>query len=190
MVATLHWRWPGAPYRFNWESLSGNSTIEFEKGVLTDIDPGTGGRFLGLFNLLHLPKRLSLDFKDVYKDGFVFDAIKGTYVFGSGDAITQDTEISASAADLTMMGRIGMADQDYDLVAIVTPQSSVATFAGGALVAGPTIGVGLMLLQEIFGLDLLGQEIYTIVGGWDHPVVKQISSDTEAERPEDVFDDF
>lgn len=190
MVATLHWRWPGAPYRFNWESLSGNSTIEFEKGILTDIDPGTGGRFLGLFNLLHLPKRLSLDFKDVYKDGFVFDAIKGTYVFGSGDAITQDTEISASAADLTMMGRIGMADQDYDLVAIVTPQSSVATFAGGALVAGPTIGVGLVLLQEIFGLDLLGQEIYTIAGGWDHPVVKQISSDTGTERPEDVFDDF
>jgi uncharacterized protein YhdP len=190
MVATLHWRWPGAPYRFNWESLSGNSTIEFEKGILTDIDPGTGGRFLGLFNLLHLPKRLSLDFKDVYKDGFVFDAIKGTYVFGSGDAITQDTEISASAADLTMMGRIGMADQDYDLVAIVTPQSSVATFAGGALVAGPTIGVGLVLLQEIFGLDLLGQEIYTIEGGWDNPVVKQISSDAGAEQPEDVFDDF
>jgi uncharacterized protein YhdP len=190
MVATLHWRWPGAPYRFNWESLSGNSTIELEKGILTDIDPGTGGRFLGLFNLLHLPKRLSLDFKDVYKDGFVFDAIKGTYVFGSGDAITQDTEISASAADLTMMGRIGMADQDYDLVAIVTPQSSVATFAGGALVAGPTIGVGLVLLQEIFGLDLLGQEIYTIEGGWDSPVVKQISSDAGAEQPEDVFDDF
>jgi uncharacterized protein YhdP len=190
MVATLHWRWPGAPYRFNWESLSGNSTIELETGVLTDIDPGAGGRFLGLFNLLHLPKRLGLDFKDVYKDGFVFDAIKGTYVFGSGDAITQDTEISASAADLTMMGRIGMTDQDYDLIAIVTPQSSVATFAGGALVAGPTIGVGLVLLQEIFGLDLLGHEIYTIEGNWDNPVVKQISSDTTTEQPEDVFDDF
>ena len=83
-----------------------------------------------------------------------------------------------------------MADQDYDLVAIVTPQSSVATFAGGALVAGPTIGVGLVLLQEIFGLDLLGQEIYTIEGGWDNPVVKQISSDTDTGQPEDVFDDF
>jgi uncharacterized protein YhdP len=190
MVATLHWRWPGAPYRFNWESLSGNSSIEFEKGVLTDIDPGAGGRFLGLFNLLHLPKRLGLDFKDVYKDGLVFDSIKGTYVFGSGDAITQDTEITASAADLTMMGRIGMTDQDYDLVAIVRPESSVATFAGGALLAGPTIGVGLVLLQEIFGLDLLGQEIFTIKGGWDYPVVKQIASESDIEQPEDVYGDF
>ena len=154
-----------------------------------DIDPGAGGRFLGLFNLIHLPKRLSLDFADVYKKGFVFDSIRGTYVFGGGDAITQDTEIRASAADMTMMGRIGVADQDYDLVAIVRPHSSVATFAGGTLVAGPTIGVGLVLLQEIFGLDLLGKDLYAITGTWDSPVINKVTSDDD-EEPEDLFDEF
>ncbi len=190
MQATLHWNWPGAPYRFNWGSLSGNMSVEFNNGIVSDIDPGTGGRFLGLFNLLHLPKRLGLDFKDVYKKGFVFDSIAGTYVFGGGDAVTQDTEILASAADLTMMGRIGVDDQDYDLVAIVRPHSSVATFAGGTLVAGPTIGVGLVLLQEIFGLDLLGKDIYKIQGPWSDPVVDQISGDNEEEEPEDLFNEF
>jgi len=189
MQATLHWHWPGAPYRFSWESLSGNSSVELEKGIVADIDPGAGGRFLGLFNLLHLPKRLGLDFADVYKKGFVFDSVKGTYIFGSGDAVTQDTEITASAADLTMMGRIGVADQDYDLVTVVRPHSSVATFAGGTLVAGPTIGVGLAILQEIFGLDLLGKDVYTIEGPWADPVIKQITGDAE-EEPEDLFDDF
>jgi uncharacterized protein YhdP len=169
--------------------LSGNSSVELEKGTITDIDPGAGGRFLGLFNLLHVPKRLGLDFADVYKKGFVFDSVKGTYVFGSGDAVTQDTEISASAADLTMMGRIGVADQDYDLVTVVRPHSSVATFAGGTLVAGPTIGVGLAILQEIFGLDLLGKDVYTIEGPWANPVVTQLTSDGEDE-PEDLFDEF
>ena len=187
--ATLHWQWPGAPYRFSWGSLTGNASIDFEKGIVTDVDPGAGGRFLGLFNLLHLPKRLSLDFADVYKKGFVFDSITGTYVFGGGDAVTQDTEILASAADLTMMGRIGVDDQDYDLVAIVMPHSSVATFAGGTLIAGPTIGVGLMVLQEIFGIELLGKDIHTIKGPWGDPVVKNISSDDD-EEAEDLFDEF
>ena len=189
MQATLHWHWPGAPYKFNWESLSGTSSVELEEGIITDIDPGTGGRFLGLFNLLHLPKRLGLDFADVYKKGFVFDSVKGTYVFGSGDAVTQDTEITASAADLTMMGRIGVADQDYDLVTVVRPHSSVATFAGGTLVGGPTLGVGLAILQEIFGLDLLGKDVYTIEGPWANPVVRQLTSDGE-EETEDLFDEF
>jgi len=189
MQATLHWSWPGAPYEFNWGSLSGKSSVEFKDGAVADIDPGAGGRFLGLFNLLHLPKRLSLDFADVYEKGFVFDSIKGTYVFSGGDAVTQDTEIRASAADLTMMGRIGVDDQDYDLVAIVRPHSSVATFAGGTLIAGPTIGVGLMLLQEIFGIDILGKDIHTIKGPWSDPVVKNISSESD-EETESILDDF
>ena len=189
MQATLHWQWPGAPYKFSWGALSGKMSVDFEEGVVSDIDPGAGGRFLGLFNLLHLPKRLSLDFADVYKKGFVFDSITGTYIFGGGDAVTQDVEIRASAADLTMMGRIGVEDQDYDLVAIVRPHSSVATFAGGTLVAGPTIGLGLVLLQEIFGLDLLGKDIHKIQGPWSDPVVTNISGDTEDES-EDLFNDF
>lgn len=188
MKATLNWRWPGEPYAFNWERLTGNSSIELGKGVLTDIEPGAGGRFLGLFNVLHLPKRLSLDFEDVYKEGFVFDAISGSYVFGDGDAITQDTEISASAANLTMMGRIGVADQDYELVAIVRPQSTVATFASGTLLGGPTIGVGLVVLQKIIGIDLLGKDVYSIEGPWENPVVKQISSSTAQGLPEEDED--
>jgi len=188
MQATLHWQWPGAPYRFSWDALTGNTSVDFGNGIMTDVDPGAGGRFLGLFNLLHLPKRLGLDFADVYEKGFVFDSINGTYVFGGGDAITQDTEISASAADMTMMGRIGVADQDYDLVAIVRPHSSVATFAGGTLIAGPTIGVGLMVLQEIFGLELLGKDLYRIQGSWSDPEIKKIIDDS-GEESEDLFDE-
>ena len=86
MQAALHWRWPGAPYSFSWESLSGKTSVELDKGIISDIEPGAGGRFLGLFNLLYLPKRLGLDFADVYKKGFGFESVTGTYVFDGGDA--------------------------------------------------------------------------------------------------------
>ena len=55
--------------------------------------------------------------------------------------------------------------------------------------AGPTIGVGLAILQEIFDLDLLGKDVYTIEGTVEDPVVKQITNDTD-EESEDLFDDF
>jgi hypothetical protein len=48
--------------------------------------------------------------------------------------------------------------------------------------------VGLVLLQEIFGLDLLGKEIYTIKGEWADPEIKQITSGNE--ESEDLFDEF
>lgn len=190
MEATLHWQWPGGPYRFNWNTLSGNSSVSLANGVASDIDPGAGGRFLGLFNLIHLPRRLGLDFADVYKKGFVFDSITGTYVLSGGDAITQDTEIRAAAADLTMMGRIGVADEDYDLVAIVRPHSSVASFAGGTLIGGPTIGVGLMVLQEIIGIDFLGKDIHRIQGPWSDPIITNLSDEDDEDEPENLFDDF
>ncbi len=190
--ATLNWSWPGEPYNFSWGHLSGNTQVEMDQGVISDIDPGAGGKFLALFNIMHLPKRLTLNFRDVYKEGFGFDAMSGSYIFADGDAITQDTEIRASAADITMMGRIGVVDLDYDLVSVVRPHSGVATFAGATIVGGPTIGVGIVLLQEIFGFDLLGKELYSIKGSWDEPEIELLTSTTAsaAEEEENEEDEF
>lgn len=187
LSAKVNWNWKGAPYSFDWGLVEGSSSIALDQGVISDISPGTGGRLLGLFNLLHLPKRLSLDFEDVYKKGFVFDSVKGSYVLANGEAVTQDTEILASAADITMMGSIGLDDQDYDLVTMVRPHATAAAFTGGYLAGGVIVGTGLVLLQEIFGLDLLGQDLYTIKGSWVNPEVKQIVDSTP--RSENEFDD-
>ena len=85
-----------------------------------------------------------------------------------------------------MMGRVGLQDQDYDLVTMVRPHATGATFTGGYLAGGVIVGTGLVLLQEIFGLDLFGQDLYTIKGSWENPVVKQIVETTP--RGEDESD--
>ena len=187
LSASANWNWPGEPYSFAWNSVDGSSSIALDQGVISDINPGTGGRLLGLFNMLQLPKRLSLDFRDVYRKGFVFDSVKGDYVISDGEAVTQDTEILASAADINMMGSIGLEDQDYDLVTMVRPHATGATFTGGYLAGGVIVGTGLVLLQEIFGLHLFGQDIYSIKGSWENPVVKQIAASPT--RDQDEFDD-
>jgi uncharacterized protein YhdP len=187
---SANWNWKGEPYSFSWGSLDGSTSIELGQGVISDISPGTGGRLLGLFNLLQLPKRLSLDFEDVYRKGFVFDSVKGNYVIGNGEAVTQDTEILASAADITMMGSVGVEDRDYDLVTMVRPHATGATFTGGYLAGGVIVGTGLVLLQELFGLDLFGQDLYAITGSWENPEVKPLLEKSTTSSESELDDDF
>jgi len=71
------------------------------------------------------------------------------------------------------------AKRDYDLGVIVKPNSSAATFTGGAIAGGPVLGAGLVLIQKLFGLEQASHDAYTITGPWEAPVVKQISKREE-----------
>ncbi len=190
--AELDLKWPDAPYRFSWQQLAGYASFNMLDGEVTEVDPGAGGRVLGLLNVFHLPRRLFLSFGDVYKDGFVFDEISGTFTFADGNAETRDTEINAAAAEVRIQGRVGMQAEDYDLNVRVKPKTSAATFTGGAIAGGPVVGAGLVLLQKILGLDKAAQDIYRITGSWDNPVIEQIEkAETTTEDDElDLGDDI
>ncbi len=196
-TAEIEWKWNAEPYRFSWDKLTGTAKIAMNDGEMTEIDPGAGGRVLGLLNVFHLPRRLFLSFGDVYKKGLVFDAINGDFTFADGNAFTSNTEINASSADVRIQGRIGMQAQDYDLTVRVKPKTSAATFTGGAIAGGPVVGAGLVLIQKLLGLDKAAQDRYTITGSWDNPVINQIQkaktneqqaqpSDEPAELSDDI----
>jgi uncharacterized protein YhdP len=134
-----------------------------------------------------LHERLLSGFGDVYKEGFVFDSVKGDFEFFNGNAVTENIELTAKAADVAITGRIGMVEQDYDLVMQVRPHSTAATFGAGTLVAGPIIGTGLVLLKKIFGVDEMLHDEYTISGSWHNPDVKLIS--TYNENTEELYNE-
>ena len=193
-TAEIDWKWNAEPYRFSWGKLTGSASIEMNDGEVTEIDPGAGGRVLGLLNVFHLPRRLFLSFGDVYKKGFVFDAINGDFTFADGNAFTSNTEINASSADVRIQGRIGMQAQDYDLTVRVKPKTSAAAFTGGAIAGGPVVGAGLVLIQKLLGLDKAAQDRYTITGSWDNPVITQIekaeTSAPQSDEPDELSDDI
>lgn len=180
--STIDIHWNAEPYNFSWEKVVGTAQVKMADGEIYDVDPGTGGRLVGLFNVFKLPKRFIFDFDDVSNDGFVFDTIVGDFEFLAGSATTRNVEITSSAADIKMSGRIGMEAEDYDMVMQVRPHASAATFTGGALAGGPVVGVGLVLIQKLLRLDKKSRDEYTISGSWDDPVVTQIK------RREEAFD--
>ncbi len=183
LEASVDWQWLAEPYRFSLAELTGSAGFKLEKGIMLDVKPGAGGRLLGLLNVLQLPQRLMLDFGDVYKDGFVFDRIRGDLAFVGGNVTTRNINIEAASANINIDGRVGLTAEDYDLKMEVRPNSSGAAFTGGTIAGGPIVGAGLVLLEKLLGIDKLAREKYVITGKWDNPVIKKTSNSDKPARP-------
>ena len=56
--------------------LSGTLAVGVGPGQFTKIEPGIG-KLLGVLSLQALPRRITLDFRDVFSEGFAFDSIDG-----------------------------------------------------------------------------------------------------------------
>ena len=187
-AATVDWRWFDEPYKFSWQTVQGSSHFEMINGAVKAIDPGAGGRIVGLLNVFKLFNRLTLDFKDVSSEGFVFDSITGDFQFHDGIATTRNVEVSAAAADMRLTGDIGMVDRDYDMLMQVRPRTSAAAFTTGALAGGPILGAGLVLINKLFGLEKSSYDEHKITGSWEDPKVEQIEQrklDDETKEDED-----
>ena len=67
--------WNGNPSELDYATLSGNFVLEANKGQFIKLDPGIG-KLLGVLSLQSLPRRLSLDFRDIFSEGLAFDEIR------------------------------------------------------------------------------------------------------------------
>ena len=164
--------------------MKGKTSFEMNDGEILEVDPGAGGLLLGLLNIFKLANRLAFDFDDVTKKRCSFDNIKGDFEFSNGDGSLKNFDVSASAADINMFGRIGMVEHDYGLLMRVKPHTDSLTFAGGALLGGVVVGAGLALIQKVFDLGVIGHNVYSITGTWDEPIIEKI-----VERSQDTTDD-
>ena len=66
----------GSPLSLDYPSLTGQINISIAAGQFLKAEPGVG-RLLSVLSLQALPRRLVLDFRDVFQQGFAFDDISG-----------------------------------------------------------------------------------------------------------------
>jgi uncharacterized protein YhdP len=186
--------WPGARWDFSPAIATGKLRLKIEDGQLLDVEPGTAGRVLGLTSLHELPRRLSLDFADLYKEGFSFDRIKGSFTLDSGNAYTTDLYVDGPAARIEISGRIGLAARDYDELVTVTPYMKTGLSVAGALAGGPAVGAVVIVADTLLDgklgpLNRIGQKQYSVTGPWTDPVIEKLGSTTTEPEP-DYNDDF
>ena len=171
-VARLQGQWSGSPAQFGLDRVIGSLHGEVGEGRILDVDPGAG-RLFGLVNLAAIPRRLSLDFKDLFQSGFAFDTINGQFALHLGDASTEDLIIRAPSARIVIRGRAGITTRDYDQQMLVVPRVRSMLPLVGAVAAGPVGVVVGVLAKDMFKKALDGAVAvrYHIGGSWDKPEV-------------------
>ncbi|TDJ66512.1 MAG: TIGR02099 family protein [Proteobacteria bacterium] len=172
--------WGGTPSDFTLDKLHGSFDLRVDKGRILDIEPGSG-RLFGLLSLQTLPRRLSLDFNDLFKKGFAFDSIEGSFELDRGNAYTNSLSMRGPSARIEISGRTGLAEKDYDQHVTVTPTLSNAFPVASALFGPAGIGVGAVIYlgQKMFKsipqkVDKLLSRDYSITGPWEQPVIERI----------------
>ncbi len=168
----------GGPRADFLDVLDGSVGVEFGAGQLEEVEPGAG-RMFGLMSITALPRRLSLDFRDVFNKGFGFDKIAGNFRISDGEAYTCDLSLEGPAADIGIVGRASLVNEDYDQSAVVSANFGNTLPIMGAVVAGPQAAAALLIFSQIFKKPLqeVGQVYYSIGGSWDEPALDRSDSE-------------
>jgi len=166
--------WLDAPAMFSKEKLNGTLSLDTGKGQFQQIDPGIG-KLLSILSLQALPKRITLDFEDVFSKGFEFDSIKGSADIKQGVLATDNLKIEGSAAKVSMKGQIDLVNETQNLRVHIVPTVGNSVALISALVATPVVGAGVYLAGKILD-DPLGQMVafeYNVSGSWADPKVEK-----------------
>lgn len=174
--------WDDSPLNFAMENLNGQINMNIEKGQFLDIEQ-KAGKLFGLLSIQALPRRLSLDFADLFNEGFAFDTIKGNFNLERGQAYTNNLQMIGPSGDIMISGRTGLVTEDYDQIATVIPKVSDSLPLASALFGPVGVGVGAVLFfaGELFesipeNIDKILTQQYSIKGSWENPDIEKINT--------------
>jgi uncharacterized protein (TIGR02099 family) len=177
MEIDLEVGWAGGPRDDFMSVLNGKVGVSLGAGRLTEVEPGAG-RVFGLMSFVALPRRLALDFSDVFDTGFSFDQITGNFRITNGDAYTCDLTLTGPAADVGIVGRAGLHSRDYSQSVFVSANVGNTLPVVGLFTGGPQVAAALLVFSQIFKKPLqdMGQVYYAVDGSWDAPVIGNANS--------------
>jgi uncharacterized protein YhdP len=168
--------WTGGVEAFNLTKLAGDLQLDLKQGQFTRIEPGAG-KLLGILSLQSLPRRITLDFRDVFSEGFAFDEIFGGIYLERGTAYFKDLRMSGPAAKVRMSGMADLTRETQNLRVTIQPRLEDTVAMAGALLGGPVVGVGTFIANKILQ-NPIGQAAtfeYAITGAWADPVVTKLA---------------
>ncbi|WDZ97360.1 YhdP family protein [Herbaspirillum sp. WKF16] len=183
--------WKGLPYAMDMPSLSGQVHVDVHSGQFLKVDPGAA-KLLGVLNLQALPRRLTLDFRDVFSEGFAFDNVVGTAAVNRGIATTDNLKMTGVTASVLMNGSADIARETQDLHVVVIPEINLGTASVVAMAVNPVVGVGTLLAQLFLRNPVMKSLTfeYKVTGPWSDPIVVKQSqvSAVGSDRAKEMLD--
>ena len=175
--------WAGSPLTPHYPSLEGKLRLDLDAGQFLHADPGNA-RLLGVLSLQALPRRLSLDFRDLFQQGFAFDSIDGDFEVQRGVAKTDNLRMRGAQATVLMQGSADLQRETQDLRVLVVPNFDASGAALATMAINPAIGLGALFAQWALREPLIAantSELH-ITGSWADPNVQRVERSTPTEK--------
>jgi uncharacterized protein (TIGR02099 family) len=168
-------RWSDSPLSPDPLSMSGHMKVDIGAGQFLKQDPGAT-RLLGVLSLQALPRRLLLDFRDVFQAGFAFDSVTGDVDMRQGVAFTNNLRMRGVQAAVLMEGQASLHHETQDLRVVVVPEINAGTASLAYAVINPALGLGTFLAQMILRKPLAEANTreFRVTGPWADPKVERV----------------
>ncbi|MFZ3128122.1 MAG: YhdP family protein [Rhodoferax sp.] len=167
--------WLGSPITLDYPSLSGNFNVNVENGQFLKADPGIA-KLLGVLSLQSLPRRLTLDFRDVFSEGFAFDFLRGDATIAQGIARTNNLQMKGVNAAVLMEGQADIAKETQNLKVVVVPEINAGSASLIATYINPVVGLSTFLAQLLLRKPLIeaATQEFLVDGTWVDPRVTRV----------------
>ena len=167
--------WQGSPITLDYASMSGKMNLAIEKGQFLKTEPGAA-RLLGVLNLQALPRRLTLDFSDLFSDGFAFDFVRGDVRIEQGVASTNNLQMKGVVAGALIEGSADLVRETQKLKVVVVPEINAGTASLYVATINPLVGLTSYLAQMILSKPLVraGTTEFHVDGTWADPRVTKV----------------
>ncbi len=176
--------WDGSPLDFDIPSLEGQLALAISKGRFLKADAGAA-RLLGVLSLQALPRRLLLDFRDVFDEGFSFDTLAGDVQIRRGVASTDNLRARGLQAVVLMAGSADIGRETQDLQVLAVPELNTASAALAYAAINPAVALGAFVGQWLFREPLrqASTREFRVTGRWDDPQVERVERKLLAPLP-------
>ena len=167
--------WDGSPLAFDLPSLGGRVALDMQGGQFLQMDPGAA-RLLGVMSLQALPRRLLLDFRDVFQQGFAFDTATASVLITRGVASTENLRLRGLQALVAMAGTADIGQETQDLHVVVVPELNAGSASLAYAAVNPAVGLGAFIGQWLLREPLrqASAREFRVTGRWDAPKVERL----------------
>jgi uncharacterized protein YhdP len=167
--------WLGSPLEPNTATMNGSMVVSMEEGQFLKAEPGVA-KLLGVLSLQSLPRRLILDFRDVFQQGFAFDKVEGDVIIAAGVAQTRNLRMRGVQAVVLMEGQTDLARETQNLKVFVVPEINAGTASLAYAAINPAIGLGTFIAQVLLRKTVVEANTreFAITGTWTDPKVDRV----------------
>ncbi len=177
--------WIGSPWTINVPTLAGQLKMDMSKGQFLKIEPGRAGRFFNVLSLQALPRLLTLDFRDIFSDGFAFDSLSGDAQINDGVLASKNLQMKSVLALVSIDGSVDLAKETQSLHVLVLPDINAGGVSLLATLINPVVGAATYLAQLVLRRPVVAAATkeYSIQGSWQEPQITPLKQGVPLPTP-------